>query len=911
MKHLRLLNCFLIVSFLMVLVIPGSAQGPLESANSQQQAQSTCDTAQFIVMVDFSNSMLRNDTTDLRFTGPLHLADVLASYYLNARLISDRVNRPIKLELAVVQFASEGHIGLEWTTIAPSSYEAWETQRADLEAKLNLGRDGEYTLKMETIGNGTNHKEGFNEVIKLLNQKGSPVNGCPERTFLVITDGLPDRSGEPYEGQGLEDYMLGTPSDDIGGRYSDGFIQMVRSYLSSPGDRVYVTGINDSEDNYWPKAEEYWQAVTCDNAQNRANPSAPLWNEITCDETQWNAEEPARAERVTTPAELGLRIDKIVTYRLGSGIVVIEPGPTTIPPYLERIVFTFYKPDIGNIIELRDPLGQVMDCSHPQVDCLGETEGIQTLQVTRPYPGKYALYTNAQSDEFIITRELIFAQGKLAAVDQHLQQFTTSLLQMNLVDSAGEPLPSYGDKYRLLVDAVVTPPPETGGAPYPISIIDTGTGQLEGSFTPIYNGANHISIQASVLDDDGQKWEVLRPPYADFDMLVDQVGFNVGQIISERASEGCAPGQFTPFSFQTQLINLETLQPAQISLPVNWTITAPGLTISAPTGPDSEQRYTFNGTVDQSGEIALQVSATVPDPQDPVTQLELGEEKTILVTFASSRRYEFKITAVSPIADPVSVWIEGLLRSIQGKKDPNYLLVGREWFFVSQNVEVAAQVNEVGFSGSPVPAEMLPVLLFEPENGGNTITGGIWEAKEGGGLHSYTENLSLGCYLVSLDPKSASCEVTLEADEIVNRVCLVPGLTERIIEFVLGLLVACILLFGVRLAICRFSNPLWGMLAIQPTNGSKAKWYNSIADWSCWNFTVDEPEQNGQVTRIVIYGALRKKGRFKLRYYLLRDAAGKENVHIDVSCDLDRWNDIILTTGHQIIWRRSENEFQH
>lgn len=907
-----------LINFVFILVVVGTLSVPFPVQGRSQEnpiytqpvAASTCDTAQFVLLVDFSNSMLRNDPTDLRFTGSLHVADVLASNYLSARLVSTRLNRPKKLELAVIQFASSARIGLDWTTIAPKDYVAWQDQRAEMAKIVDPGSEGESQIKAE-IGNGTNQKRAFETLSELLEKKDPPVSGCPERTIILLTDGLPDHQGEPYLDEELETYMLGDQAENGN---QGGLLGLVRNTLNSQGDRVYVIGINNSNDNYWRYSEYYWQAITCEG--NNKSQGNPFWSRFDCDPKAWDEQEPARAEKVNNPSELGLRLDKIISYRLGSGLATIQPGSITMPPYLDRVVFNFYKPDIENLIELRDPQGKLLECNsdNPQVLCEGVSEGIQTVQIVRPQPGKYDLSTTAKTDEYVITRELIFAQGSLANPNQEYQQFTTAPLVINLVDSEGNALPSYGDRYPLLIEATVTPPSESGIASYPISLADTGQSSLEGNFTPLYGKVNHISITASVIDDEGKKWEVLQAPFADFDLLVAPVGIQIGTPVSERVAAGCGLVQFTGFEVPIKLINTQTNQPAVLSLPVKLDYDkSQDIVVTDVIQAGSGTAYTLRAISNGSGDQDIVFSASVANPQNATQKIEF-DKKDLSLRFMPGRFLLFNDFEINPSADPLTIWLENMQQSWFGGKGSEYLVIGRRFFIIYPGVEINAQIIEKGAQNdSPILPQQIPSLSFVPDDGGAPISGGAWQSNKDEGFRSYTKDIGLGCYSVSVDATSPACEATLDTSTISGRrICLVPGISERILVIISIAVLLGLVVLLIRTLICKFTNPLKGYLAILPVNGGKANWYNSIFGWSCWNFSISEPTENGLVTRIVIKGAFKKEGTFKLCYYRLGvPNETKGLIYEEVERDIAAWEDVQLKTGFKIIWKRTDDEFPH
>jgi hypothetical protein len=851
---------------------------PVKSAPLSEQLLDSCTTVQFIMMIDQSASMERNDPNRLRYYAPLHVADVLARAYINARLTADRLKRPMHYKFAVVQFASSAKVGLEWQDIAPVDDASWQNQRSEIVPQINLDRDAINQLYAE-IGNGTNMKAAFQKVADLLSDQ-TQVNGCPERWIMMLTDGGPDSGGDPLEGEYLKTYMTELNTDIISPNFS------------ANGNHISITGINVSGDKYWPNTETYWQDITRES--ERKDP------------------EPVRAQKVENKAEIGYRIDQIVLYALHGGIVAAHVGPNTIPPYLERAIFTFYKPDQDNVIELRDPKGNLLVNNPGSVNIVGTTEGIQTLEIIHPMPGIYNLTTTAQTGDFFITKDFIFVQTKLIEPISSLQQFTSGQIQLELVDNTGKPLPDYDPKYRLVVTGNVT----TKKGLYPISVTHESGSILQGNITPWEAGPHHLSLTASALDDDSQKWEVLKVPYADYDLIVDPVSFNVGTATSDQA--GCALTQFNSFSMPVQVINDNTKQNTEISIPIKWTIDTPGITLKGSTGPVNGA-YSLNLVTNQVGAIDMKITASVTNPKD--VNLFAFASKQVGLDLENGYKYQFSVQSIGPEADAIVKWLEEENdRLVGGIKGQNTLIIGRRLFFWNQDVVVKAKLVDT-INGSTVNhSNQLPTLSFEPVSktpasaGSSTkpIPGKTWEAKKDG-LYSIGSNLGLGCYKVVLNTAAAACGVEFETEPVIGQVCLVPDLGERIIVAIACILGIAVFIFIILLILCKFNNPLEGYLAITPTGGGEPRWYHSIYGWSCWFFNIPQTMviDCGLVTRIEVHGLLMPRRKFKLIYYKIDPQTNRVRRTVR-DCDINdsRWRDIDLLNGRSILWRSNENEFQ-
>jgi len=860
------LTMLFIIAALLVLSVPIQIQAvnasQLEGPTAETQPD--CSSSQVILIIDQSRSMeLRNDPNDLRFYLPLHVADILARNYINARLTNNRFQRPMKVELAVVQFASDAIVGLSWINIAPVDEAAWQEQRQKISDSGLLTKD-DYRQMYESISNGTNMQTAFKQAAELVEDAGAQVSGCPKRTFLMVTDGNPDQNGEPIKEPELRPYMQKVQS------IADGFL--------NKDDLLFVTAINDSTDNYWKDTEKYWLQITHD--QDRTNP-----------------EEPVRAERVSSKAEIGFRVDKIINYRLHKGISSAQAGRNVLPPYLERAIFTFYKPDKNNIIELKDPQGNTI-AEGPNAVITGTTEGIQTLELIRPLPGPYTLVTNARSGEYYITKDLIFIQTKLQSDVTGWNQFGCNAIDIGLVDSNNQPLPNYGDeKYRLVVKAELTAVDEKGQEKtIPVSLNhDMNNNRITGSITPVYPGTNHLSITAVANDDDQKSWDVLVPPYADYDLQIDPLAVQIGDP-QNVAMEGCAPSQFASTRLPLTFIDTILKAPANVCVQAKFDISGNGISSSAISLPDKPGGpYSLTLTPENSGNLELNIKASADNPKTGENIIIGSASKTFEVQ--QGHRYTFSLKDPNVAPSKLVESIERTLLSMRGQPAPDRFVVGRRFFFQKPDITLAASFVE-GNAHVNQPS-LLPGVSLIPLGPGKPETGQPWQSANEGLTSSFSA-VPLGCYIVDVSKINNVCNASVQTVQSYSNICVVPDLSERVIELI-GILLGLGLLVGLIIyLICRFTNPLKGYIAVADAN-NYAGWFASIEDFSCWNFKLDEVH-TCCLTRIVIQGAFRQKGTFKLIYYIRNMNSLKEEKGGEVMCDIHSWHSIPFGANCHIIW---------
>jgi hypothetical protein len=839
------------------------------SSIHNQVVEEPCSSSQVILIIDQSVSMGRNDPNDLRFFIPMHVADILARNYINARLTASRLERPMKVQLAVVQFASQALIGLDWTTIAPVDDAAWQEQRQDI-LDYGLLTTEDYGTMYQTINTGTNMRAAFDKVGTLIENADPQINGCPSRTYLMLTDGNPDSGGDPIKEPQLKEYMQGVQN-------------LVDGQLLGDGNTLFVTAINDSNDNYWRDTETYWQQITHEDERTNDN-------------------EPERALKVSTKAEIGYRMGGIVNYQLNQGRVIAQVGPNIIPPYLERVIFTFYKPDRDNIIELAGPNGTILQ-EGPDVIISGQGEGIQTIELIRPEPGTYQLTTTARTGEYYITKDLIFIKTSFISDASGLFQLGCFPIQISLVDSSNQPIPKYNDpKYRLNIESTVTS--VESGKVMPISLThEMDSGKIVGSFTPLYPGENKLSITATALDDEQKIWVVLEPPFADFDLQVDRLNLQIGEAANSLNGE-CPVAQYSLMRLPLVFSAASTGEPVQMCVKPTMSAESDGFEKITFVGPDTQGRYEFQGVPTKSGDVEVSVSATGSDLLNSET---ISVAKAAEVIFVQDgHRYQFSANDISVKPGKLLLWLNQFKLKLLGQAEPDAWVIGRRFFFGKPNISILATLKEAGASVDR--PELLPVASLIPIKG-EQVDGAAWQSSAGQWSSAF-EAVPVGCYALEFTYDKPPCGADMQVQQNVQSICVVPDMSEWIARVILTLLALAILIFLVRWLLCRFWNPLSGYLAIIDQNNHTV-WYCPLDGNSCWDFELDEVH-TCMLARIKMVGVFRKRGNAILKLYTRNQNTMKVECNKKIEVEIGKnWRPVLFGVGCRIHWVQDQNQLPH
>ncbi|WP_152031690.1 vWA domain-containing protein [Longilinea arvoryzae] len=833
-------------------------------AQVEADEESVCTSSQVVLIIDQSQSMdLRNDPNDLRFYIPMYVADILARNYINARMTANRLDRPMTVQMAVIQFASKATIGLDWTTISPVDYAAWQGQRDQILAQGLLTAD-DYLSMVPLISNGTNMQAAFDKVAELIDRAAPQVEGCPRRTYLMLTDGNPDSNGDPIR-------------EPLLGEYMDNVKSLVDGKLLGDGSALYVTAINDSSDNYWRVTEKYWMGITHESERTELD-------------------EPERAAKVSTRAEIGLRMSNIVNFRLDRGVVNAQVGPNVVPPYLERVIFTFFKPDRDNVIELTDPQGRVLTAG-PDVVVTGLDEGIQTIELIRPEPGIYQLATTASSGDYYITKDMIFIKTSMQSDMSRLYQFGCFPIEISLVDSENRPIPRYDDpRYALKVEATLKSAASGESMALPLAY-DSATGKITGIFTPVYTGDNQLSITAVAMDDYQEKWTVLKPPFADFDLYVDRLVISTGEAENAENS-ACSPAQYSPINMPVQFIVAGSGVPVNLCVKPEIEVKGKSFESLQVIGPDADGVYTLSGLPQNSGEQSLLITAVGANPTSG--QLVDIATASTSVALQPGHQYDLSIHDMGMRTSGLLNWLNRQMTKINGDPEPDVRVIGRQLFFTRPQVTLKASLME---GNTPAQSsDLLPVAQLVPQQG-EAVQADGWQYSDGV-WNAVFQSVPLGQYDLQLTYPAAPCGAHIQVNQTLRTVRVVAGLGEWIVWLVLGLLALIGLVLLICWLLCRFWNPASGWIGVLDNNNHTV-WKFTLEGSSCWN--LEKPAVvNCSIVRIKIYGVFHIRGFYRLRIYCLDPNTNREKLVIDVIVNLKELNTRV--GGYRIKWVQDLNQ---
>lgn len=834
--------------------------GESNKVSRYQAPASECDTIQIILLIDQSSSMsVRNDPNGLRFYGPMNMVDILGKNYLQAKRSGDSLDRPIKIDLAVLHFGgSVDPRYLKWIRIAPADEQAWKDQKAEID-KLIKPDD----LKL-TTPSGTNFVTAFTKAEDLIAEQPQK-DGCPKRLLIVLTDGNPDDGlGNPLRGKALTTHM--NQVDKI-----------VKRSFNGPQDQVFVTAFT-SNDYYWEV-------------------SGGLWERITKDEMGL---EPRKAKIVASLPEIGARLADIITSNLGDVIVKIHPGPVVVPPYVQQLRITFYPPDPSDAFEIYDPNNQILDPSRSdiQVTKSGQGTAVQVLEILNPPPGTYSIRTTAKSDNVLITMQPTFIRTDIVSPkSMTMEQFTSGRLQIKLLDSQGQEITFYNDpRYQLKVKACMVGDTDE----VPVSLAPSGANLLEGGFTSMISGRVRLHLQAIALDEAGEEWKVLDGFAGTF--FVDPVTVVTGEA---RGEGGCQPFQYQPFFIPLKFINSSTNNPVTISLPITWQTDVfspshqPITDVMVKENKESAGEYVLQVKTDEVGEVRAAISASAPNPADGT--LTKFYTQNITVPVLDGVKTVAEIQGVEPLADAFSQWLPNFFKRFAGTPAGRMVLTGRP-FFIRQTLTMTARLfNEE--AGTLMTGESeLPGLRLQSLKNDKIYTSGSWQSLGEGKYVAKMTAPPLGCYRFMTTADPTLCGQMMQVSPPAEAVCMVMGIGEQIFWALVSAAAVAGLYFLVAFLLCRFVNPLRGILGIRNVENS-TQWYKSIEGRSCLNEKIPNPQACCHTKRVKVRAWMCRKNELNIIVQQVEDLRRGRLVTKKYSRNLNNWQDIRLSNGCRIIWR--------
>ena len=440
------------------------------------QTPSGCNSLQVLFLIDQSGSMngdgssVVNDPLELRFSGPRTAVELLNDLHTREFPTAD-------VQVSLVHFGTAPEIGLDWTPIASTT----EAERSALEAQLAPAFSKDALLPRSSLGY-TNMVRAFQFAGSMFSRLPAPVDDCPVRALILLTDGQPylEEKGFTLSGhlKEIEEYVADS--------------------LSIPPLRLYVIAMNDlaTEDRYWKPMEVFWQKI---------------------------AKDASRVGIVKNQKEIGKRFRTIIeelTQNIASNttgdpiIGAVCPGEVVIPPYLQWVSFTLFKENsLSDHLQVVDPSG-VVDANRSDVivSVTGFSSAIETVKIDLPQPGRWQLNTSqphAECDLEVRGIKPVIRLLEPSGASQVLVQHSQSTLKFQIVDSSGSPLPDYSDpRFQLSLSAEVAA--DQGGKRTPLPLTVEANQIYTSPFTPLAPGNYKILVSASSQDLDNKPFQIFK-----------------------------------------------------------------------------------------------------------------------------------------------------------------------------------------------------------------------------------------------------------------------------------------------------------------------------------------------------------------------------------------------------------------
>lgn len=814
----------LLYRLVVVLVCTSLLLGLMPARAVHAESEPICGDLEVVFIIDQSGSMsgspidhpIPNDPNGLRFFAPLHVVRWMGSDYVNANSVR-LPSRPVKVyHVAVVDFGDRADVRLPWTTIAPANKEDQEALESALTLKLapfegNLGN--------------TNVLAGFEAARDLFAQRSTVRDNCPRRAVFLITDGMP--YVKPAEEGGYFSIV----------QHMAAVKTLVQGELADMGVQTWVTAINDSTDNYWPRMEPYWKDILS------------IFPE---------GEEPL-AWKVNTEDETSERTSRLMNELADRVYEVVQIGTRCVPPYLQEIMLTFYKRNLSEHLDVSDAIGPLTPSrSDVQVEVSGYDEPIETLRVQQPLPGQWEINTTAPRADVLIQLDKLPANGLLfEPVGRDAIQYVQDTVKLRIADAQGNPLPEYTDP---IFGLAVVGEMRFGSGVSTLSFADAGQRQFLASIIPTEAGPHQVTVTArsstprqEAPEPAGSlcQWNqtaVLDNIVAgEFD--VAPVRMNTAQsggtIISE--TEGCPVQVGDQAMLGYQMARIDTGQPVTISLPVEWETRqqtpSTGRKLSV-VGPDAATGiYSTTAILDEPGEHQIVALASVRLPDGSLREL-LRDTQTIDV--APVQPVQAQLAVLRPANAP---WWWRLLERLGLTPADPQTVIGRDPFWHLQPTEIEVLVTLDGHSPADpaaalnVASDQRPVQLVLANADGTAPQAiDLIATNAPGRYHATLPLLPLGPYELRLEPVSgltAACGFTL------------PGVVQTRLERVENpliyaeFLIFAAILLGIILALLRWHcsrrNPCKGYLTLVDKDGKViGNWYKDLSGRNHWRLKGDQ-----------------------------------------------------------------------
>lgn len=796
------------------------AVGPATALPVSGQDVPSCDQVEIVFIVDQSGSMKGvpidhprpNDPNSLRFFAPLRAVRWMGQDYVGANGLRLPSRPVVTFHVALVEFGDEARVRLPWTTIAPADEQSWR----DLDTRLSEAiAPYDYDL-----GN-TNVLSAMEAARDLFDERSTVRNECPKRAIFILTDGMPYvRPADGSTGFSVTEHMGAVAN-------------LVADDLARQGVGIWITAINDSDDNYWTRMEPIWQRM------------------LPPDE----AEKEPHAWKVNTEDEIGQRFVNLMVELANRKIEPVRIGPRCVPPYLQQIVLTLYKRDPSEHLDISDSVGPLTPSrTDVRVEVLGYDEPIESLIVHRPLPGRWEINTTAPRADVLIDEVTLPAIGKLVrASGKEAVQYVQDELMLQLVDLQGNQLPAYSDpNFGLKVEATVHSTSQT----YPIGLVDTAQGEHSGQFIPQDFGSHQLVVTAKsstpqqrVPEPAGSAclWETTavldQVAVGEFNVVPAKLA-QVGQPQVVSATGGNCPLQQGDQAFVTyRWEQADNQQPVSITLPTVWEARLRSPSSEQPVtvqGPGASGAFTATLSFAEAGRHTVTSLASVRLPDGTLNQA-LNDQQSFDVAQVQPLRAQ--VAVLEPAVKP---WWWRILGSLGLTPDKPGRQIARDplWHLLPTELDVLVsldgQTAADPFAALQIAADQRPVqLILANADGTEPREIALTPANMPGRYHATLSDIPLGRYELRVAPISgllAACGFNLPApmqldlERVEN-----PIVYGELLLLALALLVLLLVLVRIW---CLRRNPCQGYLAVVYKDDRKKlvdEWYKELGGRNHWH----------------------------------------------------------------------------
>jgi len=817
------------------------------SVAKAQSGDPVCTELEVVILVDQSGSMggapidhpIPNDPHGLRFFAPLHVIRWMGADYLGASKLRLPSRPVITYRIAVVDFGDAAQLRLPWTTIAPASDQDWNNLERELAQKVGPFEGN--------LGN-TNIVAAFQMAKDLFSQRADVQDGCPRRAIFLLSDGMP---------------YVPPPEGSVGFsavRHMQNVQKLVQGPLKNMNVEVWVTAINDSNDNYWPRMRPYWEDILSESIFGT---------------------EP-HALKVNTEDEIGERFTKLLVELADRDVERVRIGPRCVAPYLQKIIFTFYKQDPEKEhLEIYDPVGRLTPArTDVKVEVKGYDEPIEYLIVDRPLPGKWDIKTTAPRADVIIEEVTTPAVGQMSLVsEQNNVQYTRNGIFLRLTDSNNNPLPEYTDQeFDLILESELM----TGQDASALNFVETGVQEYKADFIPLDSGLHRVIVTArskqpvekEIEENADCQWtpfvldKLNKAEVGQFD--VAPVGLiQVGQPEKVGGAAASCPlqaGDEVTLTLQVERLDLN--QPVTLTLPVEWEARLESPSGSRDVqveGPDATTgQWRMIAAFDEGGDHTLSAVAQVRTPDGSLH--ELGQVQQ-----------SFQVAAVQPISAEIRLletanppWWETFLERLSLAPKEANRQIGTTPMLRATPMQVQVTLTTDG--QTPVdPSAVLvgdqgraPVALtLADEHGVDIQTVSLIPTNTPGRYLATIEDLPLGAYELRAalaQGLTAACGFALTAPGVleVERVQN-PWIYFELLALAVFLGVALLLLRRHR---CQTRNACQGFLTILDKDGRMVDgWYKDLSGRNVWRLREPVLAEKCQIQEIRVHCTAGSCGR--------------------------------------------------